>query len=242
MRWLFVVGCNNTFTTLLKNILKHHPEIDDVPGEGHRASRRMPNPSTYRVGRIWAAHPLTLDAMRHPKMRWPWTFRKLKADWMKHYHGGKYMMEKSPPDSVRIPWLNERFKEDRQEPLFIALFKNPYAVCEGIVRRRGYKVAMETAARHTRNVYEIMMKDLGTFNYKFMLIPYERFVNDIGDWLRVVEDFLGIEYFEYPRLERVDTDRVQKSISMLSDEDIATINKYWSPVYERLGYEKMEEF
>lgn len=244
MRWLFVTGCNNTFTTLMKNSLAHHPDIDSVRGEG-QVSKYMPEPSMWRKGRVWAAYPRVLKEMRRPTMRADrGGLQALKDDWMKEYDWAKYMMEKSPPNSVRMPWLKSNFREISRNPFFIVLHKNPYAICEGIVRRRGGDVTMEIAAKHTKMVHEIIMGDLGKHidHSEYMIIPYQGFVVNPQAWFDTICKILIIPKFTPPNIESIDKDRVEKSLARLTTEDIDVINKYWTEAYETLGYKKIQEF
>lgn len=164
MKWLFILGCNNSGTTLLNDLLADHPEIDgmDCEGQAMKAIRSdgtdfpTPYPEGYilppprlfvnvdgePILRVWTER---LAVFRHPIVNLP----LLKRHILSHRTsvGGTYTMEKSPTSSVRSLWLQEHFKD----AYFIAITRNGYAVCEGIRRRYNlwmYKVCHSLAEEH----------------------------------------------------------------------------------------------
>ena len=128
--WLFILGCNNSGTTLLTQILGSHPLIRSLPKEGQHLTEAMPNSSKLGVGRVFTQR---LDCFRWIETDDSTPAKQLRYDWARHFDPPPgILMEKSPPDAVRSRWLQQNFQPCR----FLAIVRSPYAVCEGIRRRR----------------------------------------------------------------------------------------------------------
>ena len=52
-RWIFIIGCNNSGTTLLKSILTKHPLIAGFTREGVYLTDRLPFPEQFGWPRMW---------------------------------------------------------------------------------------------------------------------------------------------------------------------------------------------
>ena len=52
-KWVFIVGCYNSGTTLLADLMGNHPDISALPVEGVRLSDVWPLPETYAWNRMW---------------------------------------------------------------------------------------------------------------------------------------------------------------------------------------------
>ena len=51
--WLFILGCNNSGTTLLAELLGRHSLIRSLPKEGQRLTRAIPNSAHFGIGRVF---------------------------------------------------------------------------------------------------------------------------------------------------------------------------------------------
>lgn len=199
-RWLFILGCNNSGTTLLYNLLGRHPQIDPLRGEG-QDSPHMPFTNDYRddygfgLNRIWTEK---LELFRNPDVK---SIKKLRQSWlsMRTSKGGKYVMEKSPPDSVRSLWLQEHFSS----AWFVGIVRNGYAVCEGIKRKKGGAINYERAARHWAKANEVILKDSEKLGH-FKLVRYEELTEKTEKTLQGIEEFLGLVAHNYSNLDVVD--------------------------------------
>lgn len=49
-KWVFIMGCNNSGTSLLHYILGSHPDIASLPREGQFLTAVLPQPDHYGVG------------------------------------------------------------------------------------------------------------------------------------------------------------------------------------------------
>ena len=52
-RWVFIIGCYNSGTTLLKGLLAEHPHIGILAGEGVKFSDALPRPEDFGWQRMW---------------------------------------------------------------------------------------------------------------------------------------------------------------------------------------------
>lgn len=142
-KWLFVVGCYNSGTSILRRLLESHPEISATVREGAKLTDAFPSLEAggwprmmYRNRHLWgmvgddSGH--LADRARHDCSIW---FRK----------GARVFMEKSVDHSTRIRWLNTHFANAH----FIRIVRNGFCVNEGIMRRaRPYGPARQEVGAH----------------------------------------------------------------------------------------------
>ncbi|MAB71964.1 MAG: hypothetical protein CMJ54_05615 [Planctomycetaceae bacterium] len=241
--WLFLLGVNNSGTTLLKTILGRHPEVSQLPEEGQHLSRALPRPNPMKLRRIWTER---IEAFRrNSEAGGGLSAARLKWDWLCHYPvdgRSRFLMEKSPPNTVRGPWLEHHFKPAS----FLSLTRSPYAVAEGIRRREGHSV--ERAARHWTIANQIMLDDLERLD-DALLLNYEDLCADPSKEMTRVTRFLKIDPYpdqflreilpihnvtEQPSLIK---DFNASSLERLSADDIRRIEDIAGEVMSRLGYE-----
>lgn len=240
-RWIFVLGCNNSGTTLIYRALGLHPEISALPREGHRLTKVVPHPDALHCSRIWTER---LDAFRLTEYDNRCERARLVYDWInyKKKDSTEFILEKSPPDALRTRWLQDVFRHS----YFIGLVRNGYAVCEGISRRTGY--SLERCARHWNLANKIMLEDARFLDH-FKLLSYEEFTRDPTTALDSLANFLGIDEtpfrsiadkeFAVHNIEATQSqirDFNSSSLSKLSGEDKAIINLHAREMLERFGY------
>lgn len=125
-KWLFLVGCYNSGTTILRDIIASHPDVSDLPFEGVKLTDAFPDLEAggwprmmYRNNENWENIPV--DAAERARSDWaPW--------WNK---SACIFMEKSIDNSTRIKWLDQNFPN----AYFLSITRNGLAVAEGIARR-----------------------------------------------------------------------------------------------------------
>ena len=239
--WLFVLGINNSGTTMLSKILSSHPLIRSLPSEGQKLTSALPKSSDYGVTRLWSSRPdifyWTEDSDPEPAIR-------ASYDWAYFYETRPgILMNKSPQHSLRSLWLQRNFQPSR----FLAIARSPYAVCEGIKRRQGYSI--EAAAQHWKSTYERILADKEHLK-SFCLLKYEDFCADPIQEIERIEQFLDLSIpFERSLLKQpvnahnMDTrpqviqDFNAKSLERLSPQEIEKIGAIAAPVMAQLGYE-----
>lgn len=239
-KWIFVLGCNNSGTTLVSNVLRLHPAISGMPREGQKLTKVMPKPELLGCPRLWTER---LDAFRLTEGDNRYDKARLVYDWIKYKQPStEFILEKSPPDTLRSRWLQEVFGNC----YFIGIVRNGYAICEGIRRRNGH--SLERCARHWNLANKIMVEDSQFLNH-FKLLTYEEFTyNPIGV-LDSLAEFLGIDKTPFHSIagrkfvvRNIDgtpspiKDFNSSSLSRLSAEDEATITLHAREMLERFGY------
>jgi len=242
VRWLFVLGCTNSGTTLLSYLLSLHPQIDPLGYIGCEGqwSWHMITPKGVVEGRLFTEN---LDKFRNPQVN----VRLVKAEWLNKRRGwnGLYVLEKSPPDSVRSLWLQEHFSP----AWFIGIIRNGYAVAEGIRRKANVPVAR--SGRHWNKTVKIMLEDSEHLE-RFTLIRYEELTTRPLDVLRELEHWLGLQTFgDYQTITKGAIDMkighlppskiVNKnplSFTNLSNEDTTDIYREAGEMLEKLNYRK----
>lgn len=240
--WLFVLGLNNSGTTLVKNILRSHPRIRSLRYEGQRMTDALPHPAKLGMRLIFANYPAIF---RWTEESDPRPAHRAKYDWARHYPDGPgILLQKSPPDAVRSRWLQHNFRPCR----FLAIVRSPYAVCEGICRRT--EANLEAAAHHWRRGNAILFDDIDHLR-RCVWFRYEDLCADGAGHLERFCRFLDLpEPFDETILEETTAHSIEgftsglrnlnpKSLDRLTERDIATINEIAGPVMERVGYEPL---
>lgn len=184
-KWCFIVGCNNSGTSLLQGILERSGQVSTMPHEGQRYTRVLTRAARRGYERVWTEF---LDDLRMTTEDDLSGASRLLHDWMREFclpiRGT--IVEKTTANAVRMLWLQKAFPRS----YFIGLVRNGYAVTEGI-RRKGLK-SVERGARHWNMVNKIMVKDAQNIN-NFLLLHYEDLVNKPNDVAKQLGRFLELE-------------------------------------------------
>lgn len=185
-KWVFIVGCYNSGTTLLHKILSCHHLIGSMPIEGQMCSNQFVTPKQLGIPRLWATkkHHFHLIESSTPTS----VSIKLKRQWGHCFNdlNRPILIEKSITNAARIRWLNQNF----ENAYFISLIRNGYAVAEGIKRKTGQDISL--AARQWAISNQIMLEDLKKVPNK-MDITYEEFTQSPELTLKAIADFIGVE-------------------------------------------------
>lgn len=242
--WLFLVGLNNSGTTLLSRLLGTHPLIRALPNEGMYLTRAIPRSGDFAVSRRWGTTPELFrlteadDGAPTARMQYDWGFHVPPRPGI--------ILEKSPVNSLRSRWYQAHFRPCR----FLILVRSPYGVCEGTRRREG--VAIDVAARHWAAGNRYLLEDRAYLE-RWLMLTYEALCSDPAGELRRIEEFLGLDRpvdrrllsgpLQAPNIhgQPVPIQNMNPlSLERLSPEDIATINRHAGPVMRELGYELLD--
>ena len=241
--WLFLLGCNNSGTTLLVETLQSHPLVRNLPKEGQRLTKAIPNSGPLGIGRVFTQR---LDLFRQTDADDGACVPRLRYDWA-YYSDPRpgIRLEKSPPNTLRSRWLQKHFAPAR----FLVLVRNPYAVCEGIARRRGHSI--EEAAIHWRTVHEVLRQDMPLLE-RSLTVSYENFCERPLEVLDTVRQFLGLQdpfdssiatkQFNAHNLSGAPHQLEnfnERSIRRLSAEDRATITRVIGDAMVPWGYQPL---
>ncbi len=192
--WLFVVGCYNSGTTILRNMIAAHPEIASMPREGVRFARQLSDLQEGGHHMHWAenwkelATPANGAADAHEAM----------LDWSPFWQrGAKVHVEKSVAHTARIPWLAAHFPNAR----FIGIHRNGYCVSEGLRRRSRPPdwlkaktgldhYPLEMSAQQWLDANTAMLTGLEAVQHK-MIVPFQHMVTNPAEVLAEAFAFAG---------------------------------------------------
>lgn len=146
-------------------------------------TKAIPNSATYGIGRVFSQR---LDLFRWTEASDTSCLPRLRYDWACRFSQGRgFLLEKSPPNTLRSRWLQHHFTPSR----FIALVRHPYAVCEGITRRTRYSIA--EAATHWALVHRILTEDMPHLD-RTLVVRYEDLCERPAEYLARLESFLDL--------------------------------------------------
>ncbi len=241
MKWVFIVGCYNSGTTLLHEILASNERIGSMPWEGQFYQDQLPIPAHYGLSRLWALEPerfilsgnektdIDLDKL---KRQWGGAFNDLSRD---------ILIEKTPINAGRMKWLQKNF----DNAYFIAIVRDGYAVSEGIRRKQGHSLA--DAAKQWCVSNRIMLDDLKEISNK-LIITYEELSDDSNKTINKIAKFIGIEEcgllsenHEWKIHEREQPIKNMNYYShqRLSEDDYRIIDDECESLLAELGYKKI---
>ncbi len=183
-KWIFVVGCYNSGTTLLHDVIASHPSVASLPREGQYCTDQLTIPSDVGLTRTWALAPERFV----PRPGNEPDAEKLKRQWCGMMSDPRLpvFIEKSIPNAARIEWLNRHF----DNAYFIALVRNGYAVSEGINRKAGQSV--EIAAKQWQQSNRIMLDQLDKVKNK-LILKYEDITAQPAEQMQGIMDFLELD-------------------------------------------------
>jgi len=250
-KFVFIVGCYNSGTSVLSHILASHPEISSLPSEGAVLTSGLTRSEDYGWPRMWH---MCEDKVREDENSTVPDARRIKKDWSFWYDNNKDIcLEKSITNSAKIRWFEKHFNS----PYFIWIIRNGYCVAEGIRRRSkevekydfsykgtGYPIGM--CARQWVVNNSVIETDTANVK-KLFKITYEELMDDmdsvagrIFEWLPVKEKGFsvdGVNQFSFHKETRPIKDMNKESFARLEDDDIKEINREARDSLKRWGYE-----
>lgn len=237
-KWVFIVGCYNSGTTLLHSLLAEHPEIGSMPNEGQFYSSQLPRGADFKLPRLWALQPelFYLDENSFS----PIDASKLRKEWAYFYNhpNRNILIEKTILNAARTRWLQKNFNN----AYFISLFRNGYAVSEGIHRKENHSI--EHAATQWAVSNKILIDDTPQLKHHIQ-IKYEELVAEPALTMKKITSFLGIKdvndtvFLKNFQIHKVDsgiTDMNIESIARLDNHQVKIINQIAGDVMKILNY------
>jgi hypothetical protein len=196
-KWLFVVGCYNSGTTLLSRLLLGHPQISGLTEEGMFLTDRLDMPENHGWTRMWSQCEAEIRA-RDAAMT-DADFDAIRRQWGFWEKGPvDVYLEKSIPNVLRMEALQAAFAP----ACFVHIVRNGFAVAEGIQRKAQLKrfpnrqhpdrYPIELCAEQWRRSLEVVEEARPRLT-NFLEITYENLCAAPEATLGAVEDFVGIQ-------------------------------------------------
>lgn len=195
-KWVFIVGCYNSGTTILLNMLAQHPSIS-VLDEGVFRTNELITPEELGWTRMWCK---VQDKVRLGVTDTHVDAIAVQKDWSFFLDVRKpILVEKSIVNSARLPWLQANFPNS----YFIFIVRNGYAVAEGIQRKvinRRYSIPaefgetypIELCAQQWVQTNEIVEEDSPSIERIYRL-TYEELCSNPKGTLDAIWQFLEID-------------------------------------------------
>ena len=234
-KWVFVVGCNNSGTSVVHDLVAKLPDVASLPMEGHSCTTELIQPYKFGYKRLYS---LNIDFFKE-KLKYV-NLIKLKKDWASYMvdRTCSIWLEKSPPNTMRISWLNKHF----ENAVFIGVVRNGLAVVEGIKRKADSGYNFSDYVNHWEKSNELLLSQLSEVEDS-LLVKYEDVVADPSSFLNKVSFLLGnnscevnhsdIQVQEYPEGIK---NYNEEAIGRLSENEIQVFNKRASLMMKKLGY------
>jgi Sulfotransferase family len=251
-KWVFLVGCYNSGTTLLQNLLGSHPQIASLPREGVRFTSVLSNLEVNDHHMMWDDG---YDSLRAPTIDNSQAFHRIAADWSIFWkRGASIFLDKSVANTARVSWLREVFPEAR----FVGIHRNGYCIAEGLHRRaqppKWYRekygsdrYRLEDTGRQWLWANSDMIDAFGT-DPNCKLIRFEELIERPVDVLESIFSFINVA----PGAMRVDgrnlslagrsfdiRDPNPSSLARLSESEMDRLDAIIGPMMDRLGYPRV---
>lgn len=244
MRWIFVVGCYNSGTTLLEQILRRHPSIVGLPSEGQFLTDALVTPRSIGLPRLWAEKEHLFRFQPDEKVE---VAQQVKKDWLAYLDQTEapFAVEKSPTNVARTLWLQAHF----DNPYFINIVRNGYAVAIGIHNKVLAKLdtipdLLSKAANQWVRSIEVIQEDRPYLQH-FLEIRYEDLtVNPIATVQRIF-DFLALptlapaqflqKYHIHNLHSEIQDQNAERLVKMNASQK-ATIEEHAKPRLIEYGY------
>jgi hypothetical protein len=240
-RLVFVGGLHRSGTTLLARLIASHPEASGfretgVPeDEGQHLQSVIPPALAHGgPGRFAFDEKARLD--EHSELCGPAARARLLAEWGRHWDLTKrVLVEKSPPNLVRMRFLQALFPES----YFVMIVRHPLAVA--YATRKWARVPLRELVRHWVRAHEIFAEDAPHVR-RLKVVRYEDLVKDPGETLASVFGFLGLSPVSPEvSIERDLDDRYlarwrRDRLKPRHWRDAGALHLKWKKPAERLGY------
>jgi len=247
-KWVFIAGCYNSGTTLLRKILGSHPLISSLESEGQYLTDQFPSDHEIGLSRMWVKRE---DMYRLNEADTGPDATRIKKEWgMRLDRSKPIFLEQTPANAARTRWLQKNF----ENAYFIGIIRNGYAVVEGITRKAnpihsidGWTI--EEAAYQWRRSNEILREDSKYLDH-FIWCRYEEFTERPDIEIERICKFLEIASNHGMNLDKNWSvhERDQKirnmnneSITRLSSEHISRINLIMEKMMQYFSYNVIQD-
>jgi len=242
-RWIFIVGCYNSGTTLLDRILRQHPAIAGLPREGQFLTEGLLTPKAAGVPRLWAQQEALFRFAPNTKVA---EAQQAQQDWLQQLDKPDtlYALEKSPTNTARTLWLQHHF----DNAYFIYIVRNGYATAIGIhdkiIQDFGelFPDLLAKAAGQWRRSLEVMETDAPLLKRQLQ-IRYEALTTTPTQILRQITDFLELDALPDPLLNQpYHIHALQAPISNQNPPRLAAMTPLQAETIERVAGAYLQQY
>lgn len=248
-KWVFILGCYNSATTLLASILRKHPSVGGLVNEGAFHTDVLPYPELFGWPRMWCRclDDMQFDADSDLDM----LSNRIKRQWSLLFpKNTPVLIEKSISNITRTQFLQDYFKP----AYFIYIVRNGYVVSKGIQQKTNYSrwkspyqhsgYPIELCAEQWKQSDDIVTRSKENLK-RFYTIRYEDFVEAPHHMLKELTDFLEIEAMPASVLEdewqihEVNSSIVNMNpvgLKRLEEDDFQRIESVAKDVLKKYGY------
>jgi hypothetical protein len=246
-KWIFIIGCYNSGTTLLDQILAQHIQVGGLNDEGVMLTNKLPRPEDFGWRRMWVKCENEMS-ISGDKSR---IAAEIRHHWSHFYDSKKEaLIEKSISNTPRAVFFNDYFRP----AYFIHIVRNGYAVVEGIKRKatvmpgspffQAGQYPIELCAEQWVRSLQVVEEQRSRLD-NFLEISYEELTAAPDQTMQIVCDFLGILRFETSLNETSFTvhqnnelirNMNESSLNRLTKADIHAINKVAKKYLEKHKY------
>ena len=195
--WIFLVGCYNAGTTIIKDSIATHPNVTTPPIEGDVLTSYLSNFEDNGLPRGMFGNSYLITRHRQKGIL---DADAILSDWRPWIKPGKYFLEKSISNSVRINLIRRTFPGAK----FVCVVRNPTDVVKGIQKRSqphglaskifsGCVYPDSFLLRQWAFIYKAVLEDKETDT---AFVSYEDFVNNPAANIRKLYQFLGLPAVE----------------------------------------------
>jgi hypothetical protein len=250
-KWVFIVGCYNSGTTLFARLIATHSKISRLD-EGVFKTSQLVTPEELGWPRLWCQ---IVDQVRLKAGDRSVDVNKLKKDWMLFFDRKKTVfLEKSIVNSARMTWLQENFDNS----YFLFIVRNGYAVSEGIRRQTSkrlksqldYSYPIELCAEQWVTNNTIIENDAKQIRF-FKKVFYEDFCEQPKKTISDIYAFLGLndessvllkgQHWKIHEYNSEITNMNDRSFENLSLEDIKKIETIAGEMLTYYGYQYLSK-
>lgn len=194
-RLVFVCGCYNSGTTILREIIGSHRQVASMPREGVVYTSRLTSHSSGDWTRFW---PSTESIFLSNKQDFQaLTADELLIDWNPWIRERRLFLEKSITNATRMVELQSLFPDAH----FVVISRDQTSVAEGIVRRTrrvagsdasSERPDMERAMGQWVQCKELIEQQMPLLTHKHA-VRYEDLIKDPLHEIDQIFRFLGLE-------------------------------------------------
>ena len=246
---LFLICPNNSGSTYIKGVMANSKYTWNLAREGQHMLG-FQGVSTSQIGAelLWATDKWLKYFTDDSLFNWPQTKKAWYFTATSSSEDAPVFFSKSPPSIVWVDSLKQHFENTK----FIFMVRNPYAVVEGIARRKkarfGREEILRLASEHIMKCFELqinniqMYPDSVFFTYEFLCDYPERVKEKLESFLPELSDLdfaaeIPVKGNYCEPLRNMN----EQQIKRLSSSDLAVMNRVFdcNPEYlEYFGYKR----